>query len=490
MPSAASRYLAFDLGAESGRAILGELKSGVLDIQEISRFPNEPVQERDSLRWDILRLWLEMQRSLDRLPVPRLDGIGVDTWGVDYALLGERGDLLANPYHYRDKRTEGVMRRVFDRVPRDEIYAATGIQFLPFNTLYQLYAAKLETPRLLDAAGALVTIPDLLNYWLCGRLASEYTIASTTQFVEARSSNWAENLLARLDLPARLLQPIIQPGAILGPCRGFHKLAETPVIAPACHDTGSAVAAVATSARSAFLSSGTWSLLGSELQAPVITPEARDSNFTNEGGVCGTVRLLKNITGLWLLQECRRCWAVSERQFSYDDLLAAAASEPSSFRSLVDPDHGLFLSPDNMLLAIDEYCHRTRQETPQSPPAYTRAILESLAFKYRSVLESLEELIGNRLEEIRIIGGGSKNRLLNQFTADATGRTVIAGPVEATALGNIAMQMLATGAVASLEEARRVIDRSFAVERFEPANPDRWNDAYSRFRQYLEFAYV
>jgi rhamnulokinase len=490
MPSAGSRYLAFDLGAESGRAMLGELRSGILDIREISRFPNEPVLESGSLRWDILRLWLEMQRALDRLPVATLDGIGVDTWGVDYALIGEAGNLLENPYHYRDRRTEGVMDRVLERVSREEIYALTGIQFLPFNTLYQLYAARLATPRLLAAADALVTIPDLLNYWLCGRLASEYTIATTTQFVDPLTRTWGASLLSKLDLPARLLQPIVAPGTILGHCQEFGKLEGAPVIAPACHDTGSAVAAIATSGRSAFLSSGTWSLLGAELPSPVITPGARELNFTNEGGVCGTVRLLKNITGLWLLQSCRRCWAASGIEFSYDDLLAAASSEPRSFTSLVDPDHSSFLNPENMLFAIAEYCRRTEQASPESAPAYARAILESLAFKYRLVLESLEQLTGIRFEEIRIIGGGAKNRLLNQFTADATGRTVIAGPVEATALGNIAMQMLATGAVASLEEARGIIDRSFRVERFEPRAPDRWDAAYLRFRQYLEFAYA
>jgi rhamnulokinase len=490
MPSAGRRYLAFDLGAESGRAILGELRSGVLDIREVSRFRNEPVHENGSLRWNILQLWMEMQKSLDGLPVPSLDGIGVDTWGVDYALIGERGNLLENPYHYRDQRTEGMMDRVFERVPRDEIYALTGIQFLPFNTLFQLYAARIATPQLLAAASAFVTIPDLMNYWLSGRLVSEYTIATTTQFVDPRLRTWATSLLSKLELPTRLLQPIVEPGTILGMCQSSGKLAGTPVIAPACHDTGSAVAAVPTSGSSAFLSSGTWSLLGAELAAPVITPEARELNFTNEGGVCGTVRLLRNITGLWLLQSCRRCWAALGCDYSYDDLLAAAASAPPTFRSLVDPDHASFLNPDNMLIAIAEYCRRTGQAVPEGPAAYTRTILESLAFKYRVVLESLEQLTGIRFEEVRIIGGGAKNRLLNQFTADATGRRVIAGPIEATALGNIAMQMLATGAVTSLGEARSVIDRSFAVARFESRAPDRWGTAYKRFRQYMELAYA
>jgi rhamnulokinase len=486
-----AHFLAFDLGAESGRAVLGRLRSGVLDVTEICRFPNQPLTSRDSLRWDIQRLWSEMKSCLDHLPVSMLDSIGVDTWGVDYALLDKQGVLIENPYHYRDARTDGIMDAVFERVPREDIYATTGIQFLPFNTLYQLYAACHATPALIESADALATIPDLLNYWLTGNLVSEYTNATTMQMVNANTRSWAVGLLDRLDLPARLLTPIVQPGTVIGRLKSdvSGSFAGTPVIAPACHDTGSAVAAVSMPGRSAFLSSGTWSLLGAELPAPVITPLARDLNFTNEGGVCGTIRLLKNIAGLWLLQSCRRCWSASGQEFAYADLLAAS-EESESFCSLFDPDHDTFLHPDNMLSSIADYCRRTGQLAPADPPAFTRAILESLAFKYRVVLESLEELTGVHFEEIRIIGGGSKNRLLNQFTADATGRPVVAGPSEATALGNIAMQMLATGAVASLAEARQVIDRSFPVERFDPSAADRWNSHYPRFRDYMNETHV
>lgn len=486
--------MAFDLGAESGRAVLGRLRSGVLDVSEICRFPNRPFQQNGSLRWDIQSMWSEMKSGLGHVPVSKLESIGVDTWGVDYALLGEGGALLENPYHYRDTRTDGIMAAVFERVPRDEIYAATGVQFLPFNTLYQLYAACRATPALIDSAQALATIPDLLNYWLTGNLASEYTNATTTQMVDAQTRTWATGLLDRLDLPARLLTPIVEPGTILGGLKNdvSAKLEGTPVVAPACHDTGSAVAALSMPGKSAFLSSGTWSLLGAELSAPVITPLARDLNFTNEGGACGTIRLLKNIAGLWLLQACRRCWASSGQDFAYEGLLAAAEEEGarSAFRSLFDPDHATFLHPEDMVQSIADYCGRTGQPAPADSPAYTRAILESLAFKYRVVLESLEELTGIRFEEIRIMGGGSKNRLLNQFTADATGRCVVAGPAEATALGNIAMQMLATGAVASLAEARQAIDRSFPVERFEPSATDRWDSHYKRFRDYIDDAYA
>ena len=483
-------FLAFDLGAESGRAILGQLNAGILNVREVYRFPNDPVRYGGGLHWDVPRLWHEMKKALESSSLPGLESIGVDTWGVDYALLGERGNLLENPYHYRDSRTDGIMDAVLAQVPRENIYSITGVQFLPFNTLYQLYAASLLTPRLIHAAEALATIPDLLNYWLSGNLVSEYTNATTTQLVDARAGSWASGLLQELELPSRILQRIVKPGTVIGKLMDsvsdVH--AGTPVVAPACHDTGSAVAAVSSSGKSAFLSSGTWSLLGAEVPAPVISPEARDLNFTNEGGVCGTIRLLKNITGLWLLQSCRRCWAASGHDFSYEELMDAAAHEQHGFSSLFDPDHRDFLNPQDMPAAIAGYCRRTGQPVPATPPAYTRAILESLAFKYRNVFDSLEELTGMRFDEIRIMGGGSKNRLLNQFTADATGRTVVAGPAEATALGNIAMQMLATRAVTSLAEARRVIDRSFPVERFEPLGADRWDDQYKRFRNYVESA--
>jgi rhamnulokinase len=482
-------YLAFDLGAETGRAMLGRLRSGVLDLTEIRRFPNQPVSGHGSLRWNVRELWAEMQRSLDSLRDVALTSIGVDTWGVDYALLDARGELVENPYHYRDVRTKGMMDAVFERVPPETIYSITGIQFLPINTLYQLYAACRLTPATIQKAAALATIPDLLNYWLTGKLVSEYTNATTTQFVDAATRSWATGLLADLELPARLLTPIVEPGTKIGPLAlEGNALTGTPVIAPACHDTGSAIAAVSLTRSSAFLSSGTWSLLGAELPGPVITPQARDLNFTNEGGVCGTTRLLKNIAGLWLLQSCRSCWAAEGCTFTYEELLEAASGQEDAFRSLLDPDDPAFLNPDHMPSAIAAYCSRTGQPAPATAPEFTRAILESLAFKYRAVLESLEELTGNRYEEIRVIGGGSKNRLLNQLTADATGRRVIAGPAEATALGNIAMQMLATGAVSTLAEARQVIDRSFVAERFEPRETDRWDTHYSRFRDYIRYA--
>ena len=485
--STSRQFLAFDLGAESGRAVVGRLSSGTLDVREVGRFPNGPVRAGDSLHWDILRIWREMTRTLDALAGTPLESVGVDTWGCDYALIGEQGELLENPYHYRDARTDGVMEAVFRRVPRDQIYSITGIQFLPFNTLFQLHAASIATPKLLEAASAIATIPDLLNYWFTGTLRSEFTNATTTQLVDARTRGWATDFLWEVGIPPRLLTPIVEPGTILGPIvpEVSAAFAGTPIVVPACHDTASAMASVTTGGSHAFLSSGTWSLLGTELQAPVITPEARDLNFTNEGGVCGTTGLLKNIAGMWLFESCRRSWARGGHEYTYDELLASAERDVPAFRSLVDPDHRAFLHPSDMVQAIADYCRQTEQAVPDRPAAFVRAILESLALKYRAVLESLEEIVGRRFTTIRVVGGGSRNRVLNQFTADATGRTVIAGPVEATALGNIAMQMLATGAVASLADARAIIDASFPVERFEPAECDKWEPVYRRFQEYV-----
>ena len=451
-------YLAFDLGAESGRAMLGHLDASRLTLTELHRFPNHPVTHNGSLRWNIRALYSEMRRALDLAP-PNLTGVGVDTWGIDFALLDRRGELLEDPYHYRDRRTEGVIDSVCAKIPRERIYSITGVQFLPINTLYQLCAMP---PDGFVRAETFLTIPDLLNFWLTGRKLNEYTNATTTQLLDARTRDWAWDLIAELGLPSRIFQPILQPGTPIGQLENG-----SPVIAPACHDTGSAVAALAMTPESVFISSGTWSLLGAERTEPILTPLARDCNFTNEGGVCGTIRVLKNITGLWLLQACRRSWSEDGRDFSYDELLAAATAEPGG-RSIVDPDDPAFLNPPSMPRAIGAYCESIGRPAPQSPPAVTRAILESLALKYAHVIESLEGITGARYAEIRVVGGGSRNRLLNQLTANATGRTVVAGPVEATALGNIAMQMLATDTVSSLAEARAIIEQSFPVDRFAP----------------------
>ena len=486
-------YLAFDFGAESGRAVLAHLQSGVLTTEEVHRFPNEPVEYGGSLHWDVPRLWLEIRKALARLGDVELAGLGVDAWGVDYALLGERGELLGNPYHYRDRRTEGVMEEVVGKIGREKIYEATGIQFMPINTLYQLYAARCRTPKLFEAAKCLLTIPDLFHYWLTGNAVCEFTNASTTQMVDPAKRTWATGLMQSLELPVHLPASIVEPGSILGVLlpnlAGHTSLEGTAVIAPASHDTGSAVAAISAREDTAFLSSGTWSLLGMELDSPVITPAALRCNFTNEGGVNGTTRLLKNIMGLWMLQGCRQNWATQGHSYDYRELMELAGSE-EPFHHLVDPDAESFLRPTDMLAAIDTFCLRTNQPAPKGPGAYVRTVLESLAFKYRLVLRSLEQVSGKRITQIRIIGGGSKNRLLNQLTADATGRRVLAGPSEATALGNVAVQILATGEAASLAEVRAIVERSFPTEIFDPQETDQWSQHAERFEQYCGSIYA
>src|SRR5256714_235861 len=486
-------YLAFDFGAESGRVVLAHLQSGILTTEEVHRFANEPVEYGGSLHWDMPRLWFEVRKALSRLEEVELAGVRVRPSGGGFALLGDHGELLQNPYHYRDRRTEGIVEEVLNRGSKEKIYNATGVQFMPLNKLYQLYAAQRQTPNLLDAAKCLLTIPDLFNYWLSGNAVCEFTNATTTQIVDPVRRTWATALMQSLELPAHLAAPMVEPGSIVGTLlpelAGHTSLAGTNVIAPACHDTGSAVAAVSARDGTAFLSSGTWSLLGTELDSPVITSDALRMNFTNEGGVNGTTRLLKNVMGLWMLQSCRQAWAAQGFSFDYRELIELAARE-RPFGHVVDPDDDSSLRPANMLEAVNQFCTRTHQPVPQEAGAYVRAVLESLAFKYRFVLRSLEHVSGKRIEQIRIIGGGSKNRLLNQFTADATGRKVLAGPAEATALGNVAVQILATGGASSLQEVRAIVDRSFPTEVFEPIETDKWDQHAERFEQYCGSIYA
>ncbi len=487
--SGGSTYLAFDLGAESGRAILGRFNSGLLSLQEIGRFRNDPLISSGGLHWDVPRLWHEIRSILTSIGargIDYLDGIGVDTWGVDYALLGENGALLENPFHYRDARTHGVMERALKILTPELVYRVTGIQFLPFNTLYQLYTTQLLTPSELVTVKHFVTVPDLFNFWLTGKIVCERTNASTTQFLDVHKREWSKELLHKLGIPTHMLPPLVEAGTILGNLLpeltgGNEALSATSVIAPACHDTASAFAAVHSGKTVALISSGTWSLLGTELSGPVVTDEARRLNFTNEGGVGGTVRLLKNICGLWLLERCRKDWQSEGKSMDYEELFAKAAVEPA-LQHLVNPDDSSFVLPKHMPQAIAAFCEMSGQPQPIGPGPVIRTILESLALKYRQVLESLESLVGTKFEEIRVVGGGSRIDLLNQFTADATGRRVLAGPVEATALGNLAMQMVATGAVASLDGARDIISTSFPPRVFEPKDTVRWEEAFRRFR--------
>jgi rhamnulokinase len=484
---AVMKLLAFDLGAESGRGVLGSFDGQRLQLEVIHRFPNGPVRTLDTMHWDVLRLYSEMTAALRRCAAERggIDALGVDTWGVDFVLLGRGGTLLGNPRHYRDPHTETVMEDAFRRVPRAEIFRQTGIQFMRFNTLYQLLAMQRDRSPLLDAAETLLFMPDLFHYFFTGIKVNEFTDATTSQLYDPAAKSWAYGLVRQFGLPARILGTIVPPGTVLGPLRQA-VAAETgvspvPVIAPASHDTGSAIAAVPAQGDSwAYLSSGTWSLLGAELNRPLLTDQALAYNFTNEGGVGGTIRLLKNIMGLWLVQECRRAWERNGKTFGYDELTRLAAAAPP-FGSLVGPDDPSFLLPPNMPAALAEFCRRTGQPLPSDPGAVVRCALESLALRYRYVLSRLEELIGRRFEVIHVVGGGSQNELLCQFTADACDRAVLAGPAEATAVGNVLVQALGLGLVASLAEAREVVRRSFEVRTYTPRDRQAWDEAYERF---------
>jgi len=486
--SATANFIALDLGAESGRAVVGQFNGDKLVLSELHRFPNGPVKILGHLHWDVLRLFSEMKTALGlyvKQYGAELAGIGVDTWGVDFALLDAQGVLLGNPYHYRDSRTEGMYEEAFRRVPREEIFQRTGIQFMEINTLYQVLSMSLSKSPALQAADTLLMMPDLFNYWLTGRKVCEFTEATTSQFYDPRASTWAKPLLRKLGIPVHILTDIVPPGAVLGPLHPAVAeeagLGSVPVIAPACHDTGSAVAAVpAQGANYAYISSGTWSLLGAEVKEPIITSQSLAYNFTNEGGVCGTFRFLKNIMGLWLVQECRRTWAQAGWDYSYDEL-TAMAMQARPFTAVVDPDDNSFLRPGDMPSRMREFCQRTGQPTPANEGETVRCALESLALKYRATIANLEDITGRRVESINIVGGGARNKLLNQLTANATGLPVIAGPFEATAIGNILMQALARGYIASLEEGREIIRRSFDVSTYEARKTGDWDKPYARF---------
>ena len=469
-----SRFLAIDLGAETGRAILGTLEGGRLTLEELHRFPNTPVRLPTGLYWDTLRLFHEIRQALSICGRERklaLDGIGIDTWGVDFGLLGSDGALVDDPRHYRDSRTNGMLEKTFAVVPRQEIFAETGIQFMPLNTLYQLHSMRISGSLALNAATKLLFMPDLFNYWLTGEMRAEVSIASTSQFYNPVKKQWVSGLFRRLDLPERILPELMLPGTRLGTL--LPEIAESsglssnvPVYATACHDTASAVAAVPAEGDGwCYISSGTWSLMGVELDAPVINQQSLALNFTNEVGAGNKIRFLKNIAGLWLLQECRRAWTLAGHEHNYEELSKLAALAPSA-RELIDPD--AFPEPGRMPERIAEYCRARGWQAPDQPGGMTRLILDSLASTYRKVLNNLEALLSRPINRVHIVGGGSRNQLLNQLAANATGRTVIAGPAEATAAGNILVQAIGAGEVSGLSEARKIVQRSFALETYQP----------------------
>ncbi len=455
--------------------MLAHLDKHRVELTEVHRFPNIPVRLPSGLYWDSLRLFHEMCEGIRAAcsQADELDGIGVDTWGVDFGLLAGNGCLLENPRHYRDARNVGLSKQVFAAVPREEIFRQTGIQFMDINSLFQLYAVHRESPELLKIAAKLLFMPDLFNFFLTGTSASERTIASTSQFYDPRRRAFATDMLRQLGIQAGFLAELLDPGTALGPvlppiaehCGLKH---ETPVFTVGSHDTASAVAAVPATRDDqwCFISSGTWSLLGVELEQPLINDASLAANYTNEVGVGDTIRFLKNIPGLWVLQECRRAWNRQGLELSYAQLLEQAAAAKHS-ETVLDLDQ--FVAPGDYPQRIREYASASGQEVPQDPGAITRVILFSLAKRYKQVLESLEQLTGKTLAVIHIVGGGSRNRLLNQLTADVTGRRVVAGPAEATAAGNALTQAMGTGEIASLEELRAIVRHSFEVEEFRPA---------------------
>ena len=483
-------FLAIDLGAESGRALLGRLDGGRVSLEEVHRFPNVPVKVGDALYWDVLRIFGEVKAGIAKAGEKAdISSIAVDSWGVDFGLLDRDGELVSNPRNYRDPRTEGTMEKAFGVIPKKEIYGRTGVQFIRFNTIYQLLAAR-GSP-LMDAAETLLLMPDLITYWLTGERSCEFTNATTTQLFDAQAGDWARDLAGAMGIPDRLFPEIVQPATRIGPLLpdivGETNLPNAPaVVAAASHDTASAVVAVPAEGEDfAYISSGTWSLVGVELPGPVVNDAALAANFANEGGFGGTTRFLKNVTGLWLLQECRRTWAGEGQEYSYEEL-ARLAEEASTDGPLVDPDHPAFLAPGDMPARIRRFCEGTGQESPEGPEAVARCVFDSLALKYWYVVGQAEELTEREVSRIHVVGGGSQNGLLCQLTADAAGLPVVAGPVEATAVGNVMVQAFARGEVGSLAEIRTVVRRSFDTKTYEPANGYERSPLRERFSQVVE----
>ncbi len=475
--------LAIDIGAESGRAMAVHFDGQHLTLDERYRFPNVPVRVGGTLHWDILRLWGDVQAGIKQASsTAPVDAIGIDTWAIDFGLLDRAGHLIGNPVHYRDSRTDGLMDAVFKQVPRSEVFGQTGIQLLPFNTLYQLVSLVQQADPALELADRLLTVPDLLYYWLTGVPVNEYTNATTTQAFNTGRHDWAFDLLEKLHIPTGWFKPVSEPGQILGKTD-----LGVPVVLVPHHDTACAVIGVpAATPNFAYLSSGTWSLLGMEIDQPIINAQALALNVTNEGGYGGTTRLLKNIMGLWLLQESRRAWIAAGETYGYDQLASLAEQSPA-FAALIDPDAPEFLAPGDMPARIRDFCARTAQPIPETVGAVARCIFESLALKYRIVLDQLKTLTGRQVDVLHVVGGGSQNALLCQMTADATGIPVVAGPTEATALGNALIQLIALGELQSVADGRKIIRDSFSLTTYVPnmANQAQWSTALVRSTQML-----
>ena len=483
-----SNYIAVDLGAESGRIIVGTLDQGYLGLEEIYRFQNGPVNYAQSLRWDIDRIWREILHGI-KLACSRfsdIDSIGVNTWGVDYVLLDSQGQPLGLPYHYRDARTEHIEEEVFAIVPSDELYYLTGIQTMPLNTLFQLVAFRKEYPEMFQKIHRILYMPDFINYKFTGHMANEYTIASTSQLLDMRKGDYSDRLLEALSIPRQIFPPLSAPGTLLGTlrseCARECKCGAIPVVAVASHDTASAVASIPAerSLNWAYLSSGTWSLMGIESSHVIINNKTMELQLTNEGGYNNTIRLLKNLAGLWLVQECRRDWNAQGCSYDYAELSQmAAVAEP--FLAFLNPEDRSFFNPGEMDKRIREYLARTGQSNDYNHAQIIRIILEGLAFRYSFILNQLEDVSGKKIDVLHIVGGGSRNELLNQMTADATGINVISGPVEATVCGNVMIQAMGPAGENSLNQIRSIVTNSFTFKTYYPVAHDRWVEIKPEF---------
>ena len=479
------KFLAFDFGSESGRAILGKLDGKKISLEEIHRFQNQQISVSEHIQWDVSYLFDELKRGLIAAAQKGhtdLSGLGVDTWGVDFGLVGRDNQILENPYAYRDRRTEGMMELAFQRMPREEMYAHTGIQFMQFNSIFQLLSVVESKNPLLEKIETLLFMPDLFNFLLTGQKNSEYTIASTSQFLDAKKRDWESVIFEKLGLPAHIMAPIIQPGTLIGQLlpeiARETGILSVDVIVPACHDTASAVAAVpAQSDNWAYLSSGTWSCLGIEVNEPIINEDSMMNNFTNEGGVGGKIRFLRNTMGLWLIQRCMKKWEQEGESLNYDEITSLAL-DSQEFRSIVNPDDHMFLNPADMPASIAEFCRKTGQPVPEKKGEYVRCILESLALKYRFLIDKISTMCPETVDVLHVVGGGSKNEILNQFSANATGLNVIAGPVEATAVGNIMIQAIAKMMLDGIEDGRKAVARSFPLRSYKPDDQNKWNAVY------------
>jgi sugar (pentulose or hexulose) kinase len=486
------KYLALDFGAESGRAILGKLSRDKIDLTEIHRFENRQVERNGHTHWDIQHLFTELKRALQiaaNSGHKDLDGIAVDTWGVDFGLLDDRDQLIDDPVVYRDARTNGMVERALELMPAEELYRNTGNQMIQINTLFQLLSLVESKKHILEKARTLLFMPDLFNLVLTGNKRCEYTIASTSQLLNARTKQWADAVFDKLNLPRSIMLDVLSPGARVGKLLpaicAETGLTSVEVIAAGGHDTACAVGAVPAKGEDwAYISSGTWSLVGVELDEPILDERGRKNNFTNEGGINNRIRFLRNTMGLWLLQRCQQNWAEAGETFGYDELVEMAG-HARPFHCWIDPDDTTFLNPSNMPAAIANFCKRTNQSPPADKSQFIRTVLESLALKYRYVIDLINEIRGKKLEVIHIVGGGSKNELLNQFTANATGLPVIAGPVEATAAGNVLSQAAARGEIPDFGVGRELVARSFPLKTYEPSNHKKWADFYQRTKPHF-----